>query len=121
MQSTTRQQLEEMQQMGGKAFVDEVIDLFFLECEMRFSKLESALEDGDLAEVGRLFHMIKGSAASTGTMRLHRISTIGELAGEQGEGDLASRSCRLGIKELKLLKATFKDWKQGISHENTAG
>jgi len=121
MQSSTRQQLEEMEQMGGAAFVEEVIELFFSECEMRFSKLETALAEGDLAEAGRLFHMIKGSAASTGTLRLYRISSIGELAGEQGEGDLVRRSCRLGFKELNLLKTTFKEWKQGTSNENTSG
>ena len=56
--------------------------------------------------------MIKGSAASTGTSRLYRISMIGEVAGETGESALAARSCRLGIKELNLLKTTFKEWKQ---------
>ena len=118
MQPSTRQQLEEMEQMGGAAFVDEVIELFFSECEMRFSKLETALSMDDLPEAGRLFHMIKGSAASTGTNRLHLISTVGELAGEQGNKELVTRSCRLGIKELGLLKIAFKEWRQGTSNEN---
>jgi HPt (histidine-containing phosphotransfer) domain-containing protein len=112
MQSSIRRQLEEMEQMGGRAFVEELIDLFFSECEVRFDKLEMALSHKDLAEAGRIFHQVKGSAASTGTGRLHRICTVGEAASEKGECALAQRAGRLGAKELKLLKVSLQQWKQ---------
>jgi HPt (histidine-containing phosphotransfer) domain-containing protein len=115
MQSTTLRQLKEMEQVGGVPFVEEIIGLFFSECEMRFSKIEAALATGDLVEAGRLFHMIKGNAATTGTSRLYRISSVGEEAGEKSEAALALRACRLGSRELNLLKTTFKQWQQGTS------
>lgn len=107
--------------MGGTEFVKEVIELFFSECEMRFANLEAAVSSGDLAEAGRIFHMIKGSAASTGTSRLYRISSVGEEAGEKGDGPLARRACTMGARELNLLKTTFKEWQQGTLNENPVG
>jgi len=113
MQSRTRRQFEEMERMGGAAFVDELIELFFSECDMRFAQLEVALTRGDLAEAGRIFHQVKGSATSTGTERLYRISSVGEAASEKGESALARRAGRLGAKELIFLKASLKEWKRG--------
>src|ERR1700722_13698090 len=104
MQSSIRHQLEEMERMGGTAFVKDLIELFFSECDMRFSKLEVALIQGDLAEAGRIFHQVKGSAASTGTGRLYRICAVGEAASEKGESELAQRAGRMGAKELIFLK-----------------
>jgi HPt (histidine-containing phosphotransfer) domain-containing protein len=111
MQSSIRRQLEEMERMGGAAFVRELIELFVSESDMRFAKLEVALTDGDLAEAGRIFHQVKGSAASTGTGRLYRICMVGEAASEQGELALARRAGRLGTKELAFLKTSLKEWK----------
>lgn len=114
MQSSIRRQLEEMEQMGGAAFVEELIDLFITECDMRFTKLDAALTRGDLAEAGRIFHQVKGSAASTGTGRLYRICSVGEVASDKGESAVARRACRLGAKEMIFLKTVLKEWKRGI-------
>ncbi|MCE0497168.1 MAG: Hpt domain-containing protein [Methylacidiphilales bacterium] len=113
MQSSTRRQLEEMEQMGGSTFVDELIELFFSESDMRFTKLEGALTRGDLVEAGQIFHQLKGSAASTGTGRLYRICLVGETASEKGDDALARRAGRLGAKELVFLKTSLKEWRRG--------
>jgi HPt (histidine-containing phosphotransfer) domain-containing protein len=112
MQSSIRRQLEEMEQMGGAAFVEDLIELFVSECDMRLAKLELALVDGDLAEAGRIFHQLKGSAASTGTGRLYRICSVGEAASEEGQTALARRAGRLGSKEFIFLKSSLKQWKR---------
>ena len=101
--------------MGGSTFVEELIELFFFECDMRFAKLEEALTRDDLAEAGRIFHQLKGSAASTGTGRLYRITSVGETASETGEGAQARRAARLGAKELTFLKTSLREWKRGAS------
>ena len=113
MQSSIRRQLEEMEQMGGAAFVEELIELFVSECDMRSAKLEMALAHGDLPEAGRIFHQLKGSAASMGAGRLYRVCSVGEAASERGEGALAGRAGRLGAKELAYLQTSLKDWKRG--------
>jgi hypothetical protein len=78
---------------------------------MRFTKLAAALDHGDLAEAGRIFHQVKGSAASTGTGRLHRICSVGELASEKGDCAVARRAGLLGAREMNYLKTILKDWK----------
>ncbi len=97
--------------MGGADFVKDLIELFFSECDMRFTKLETALDRGDLAEAGRIFHQVKGSAASTGTGRLYRICSVGELCSDKGDLETARHAGRLGLREMKLLRAVFKQWK----------
>jgi HPt (histidine-containing phosphotransfer) domain-containing protein len=114
MQSSIRHQLEEMERMGGTAFVNDLIELFFSECNMRFVKLDTALKQGDLAEAGRIFHQVKGSAASTGTSRLYRICAVGEMASEQGDRPLAQRAGRVAAKEMILLKTCLQDWKRKL-------
>ncbi|MEP7381536.1 MAG: Hpt domain-containing protein [Gemmatimonadota bacterium] len=63
-----------VQRIGGAALLDKVITLFRASAEDRRVKLAAAIRDGDLLQVSRLSHAMKGSAAQVGAEGLRAVA-----------------------------------------------
>jgi CheY-like chemotaxis protein len=98
------QRLQELRDLGGDAFVDDLNQLFFAESDARVGELDEAFRQGDLTTAGRTFHQLQGSAANIGAFELHAICGIGDEACTQGERELAEGCHRLVVEEVVSLR-----------------
>ncbi|HYC77901.1 MAG TPA: Hpt domain-containing protein [Planctomycetota bacterium] len=76
--------LSELAQLGGDAFVDEVVAAFLRDGEQRFAALRTAAERGDAAAWTREAHTLKSAAAGVGADGLRRLLQAVEHAGVDG-------------------------------------
>lgn len=63
-----------VQRIGGPGLLDRVITLFRASAEERRVRLAALIGDGDLTQVSRLAHAIKGSAAQVGAEGLRAVA-----------------------------------------------
>ena len=63
-----------VQRIGGKELLRKVISLFRSTSEQRLAALRAALSGGELQQVSRLAHAMKGSAAQVGAEALRAVS-----------------------------------------------
>ena len=96
--------------------LQEMISHFFKDRGSLFPQMRAALEKGDLVEVGRLGHRMKGTlvhlgaeAASEAASRVERFTLH---AGEQAEAEEAVRSLE---RECEVLKATLTEYQATTS------
>lgn len=92
-----------MEQMGGKAFVRQLIDLLIGESKARVEKIDLCLSVNNFGEAGELFHQIQGSAAATGAQRLRRLAAQGQQSCTRQDLTRASRCRELVRRELLWL------------------
>lgn len=103
------QRLEELRDLGGEAFVDDLNRLFFSESENRIAQIDEALRADDLPGASRTFHQLQGSAANIGAFELHSICGIGEEACTQHDRSLAEGCHRLAAEEVATLKTLLEN------------
>jgi HPt (histidine-containing phosphotransfer) domain-containing protein len=112
--------LRRMQSAGGPDVVVEVIDLFLGMAPGRLDALRTAAEAGDAAELGRLAHTLKGSAAQVGAMGLWRlclrIEEIAAVAREPG-GELGNPASllRLLAAEMERVRVALEAERSGVA------
>jgi len=75
-------------------------------------KLEDALDSGEVVEVERAAHSIKGGAANLGAKRLHRTASQIEDAARDGDTDTFTAKASLLRRELDLLFDELEKLKQ---------
>jgi HPt (histidine-containing phosphotransfer) domain-containing protein len=61
-----------------------VLDLFAQTAGRELEKLQKSVADGDLAQLTRQAHMIKGSAGTVSALRVQKSATELEQLGKQG-------------------------------------
>ncbi len=105
-----RLRLEELEDIGDAAFVDELISIFRTETTLRLQQVDEALAKSDLEAAGRLFHQLQGSSANMGASEMHRICNIGEDACREGDSFLAKGCRRLASEEIPLVEAIYAEW-----------
>lgn len=107
------QRLQELRDLGGEEFVDDLNRLFFSESETRVAQIDEALRQGDLPAASRTFHQLQGSAANIGAFELHSICGVGEEACTQNDTELADGCHRLVAEEVAGLKRLLGGGSEG--------
>jgi len=73
-----------LEQMGGKAFAVQMIDLFVSYVPEKLAEARAAQQAGDLARVQKAVHPIKSSAGNIGARPMRELAErIEQLASEQ--------------------------------------
>jgi HPt (histidine-containing phosphotransfer) domain-containing protein len=76
--------LESLREVGGDAFVDEVIDTFLADVPTLLATLRHSLETGDAAEVRRAAHTLKSNGATLGASDFAEVCRILEQQAKDG-------------------------------------
>jgi PAS domain S-box-containing protein len=76
--------LESLREVGGDAFVDEVIDTFLADVPTLLATLRHSLETGDAAEVRRAAHTLKSNGATLGATDFAEVCRILEQQAKDG-------------------------------------
>ena len=88
------------QMCGDAELMVEIIDLYITESAKQRSQMQSALATGDLANLSRLAHTIKGSLGSLHTPRSRACAQDLELSAKRG--DAASSTAAHAALEVEL-------------------
>ncbi len=89
----------------------EMIRCFFDDADRLLPRMHAALQSGDLAEVGRLGHRLKGTvvylgaeSADEATLRVEKLSQPGDVPAEAEE---AAQAVHILQQECETLKAAL--------------
>ena len=97
--------------MASKNLLAQVIQFFFHDFDKLLPQIRSALERGDLTEVGNLGHRLKGTIAHVAAERAKeaalRVERIGRGRGTQAE---AEEAVTMLARECQLLKAALAEY-----------
>jgi HPt (histidine-containing phosphotransfer) domain-containing protein len=85
MQEIDRRTFEELQQVSGADFVDELVDTFLEDTPERIAELRSALLRRDAEAFRRAAHSLKSNSATFGAHRLAAIARELELVGKENK------------------------------------
>jgi HPt (histidine-containing phosphotransfer) domain-containing protein len=89
----------------------ELIDCFLGETETLLSEIRSALEDGDLVQLGRLGHRLKGTVIYLGAepaeQAARRVERFERCAGQPAEAEEAVSALE---RECKALRAALTQY-----------
>jgi CheY-like chemotaxis protein len=96
--------------LGKQEMLAQMIRVFFDDIDKLLPQLHSALQRGDLPQVRKLGHRLKGTiahlAAEPATEAAMRVESIGLYRGEQSE---AEEAVRMLERECQVLKAALAD------------
>lgn len=106
--------LSQFRSMMSEAAVRQVYAAMVADLDKRIAALEAAIAQGDLAEVRRIGHAIKGACGMTGALRAARIGALIEAVPAHSKGNQFGsysaliRDLRAAIRDLEdMLKAEF--------------
>ena len=91
--------LEELKQMSGADFIDELIDAFLDDAPHMIEQLQIALTTGDIESFRRNAHSLKSNANTFGATELGSLSKELELMARANNLDVGNR--------LEVLRAAF--------------
>ena len=98
--------------LGKHDLLAKMIQLFFDDVDKLLPQIRAALQRGDLAEVGKLGHRLKGTishlAAEPAREAALRLERVGEVSGEQAE-----EAVRTLDRECERLKAALVEHQAG--------
>jgi CheY-like chemotaxis protein len=96
--------------------LQEMISFFFKDADSLLPQMRAALEKGDLVEVGRLGHRLKGTVTHVGAAAAREASLRVERfmlhAGEQAEAEEAVRALE---RECEVLRAALTEYQSTTS------
>jgi len=106
--------LESLKQIMGDNvdLILEIVEVYEDSLPADAKKLEDALEKGEVVEVERSAHSIKGGAANLGAKRLHRTAAQIEDAARDGDTDAFTAKASLLRREIDLLFGELEKLKQ---------
>jgi HPt (histidine-containing phosphotransfer) domain-containing protein len=97
--------------LDKRDLLQEMIGFFFTDSDSLLPQIRAALEKGDLVEVGRLGHRLKGTVTHVGaeaaTEAAGRVERFMLHASEQAEAEEAVSSLE---RECEVLKAALTDY-----------
>ena len=92
---------EELKQMSGTDFIDELVDTFLEDAPKLIRELSSALQAQDSASFRRAAHSLKSNAATFGANHLSALAKELETLGKENKlGDIGN--------QLQTLEATYQ-------------
>ena len=82
-----------LEQCGGNKDIGKVIlDEFLIQLAADTKELEACLASGDLGQVGKVGHRLKGTASVLGAEVLHSLCFTLEIAGKNGNAEEAAET-----------------------------
>src|SRR3990172_167273 len=87
---------EELKQMSGEDFINELIDAFLDDAQNMIQNMESALEARDVESFRRNAHSLKSNANTFGAMELAALAKELEFMGKENNLDVGYRLEVLG-------------------------
>jgi HPt (histidine-containing phosphotransfer) domain-containing protein len=90
--------LKQFQELGGKEFVHEMIELLRSQTRDQFLLVDEALSKGDWSTARRLAHSMKSSFGNFGAKRCQQLASEMDLAGKELRWD----DFRLSHQQLKI-------------------
>ena len=94
--------LDELDQLGGKPFLREMIDLFLMYVDAKINAATAAQQEGDLAALREAVHPIKSSASNVGALRVKSLAMrLEQQAALNVADDL--------VAQLQDLRAAFEE------------
>ena len=90
---------EELKQMSGADFINELIDAFLEEAPHMIDQMQTALDSKDVESFRRNAHSLKSNANTFGATELGTLAKGLELMGRENNLDIGNR--------LEVLKETF--------------
>jgi HPt (histidine-containing phosphotransfer) domain-containing protein len=101
---------EELKQISGADFINELIDVFLEDAPQMIQNMQSAVAAGDIESFRRNAHSLKSNAYTFGATELGALAKELELMGKQSNLDVGSRLAILNeafvkvVEELKGLR-----------------
>jgi len=74
---------EELKQMSGADFIDELVDTFLEDSPKLVHEMKAALQSGDADSFRRAAHSLKSNSATFGATRLSELSRELEMLGRE--------------------------------------
>ena len=97
--------LRQLTPPGEPDVLAEVLQMFLDEVPPRFERLRNALTAGNIQEVHRAAHSLKGSAGNVGARRLYdvckQLDQLGEI-GDSGSGLVEALTAEYGAVETEM-------------------
>jgi len=90
---------EELKQMSGEDFINELIDAFLDDAPTMLDNMKTALEAGDVESFRRNAHSMKSNANTFGAMELGTLAKELEFMAKENNLDVGNR--------LDVLKETY--------------
>ncbi len=103
MSSIDHATFDELRQISGAEFINELIDTFLDDAPKLLAEMKSALESGSADSFRRAAHSLKSNAATFGADPLSQLAKELEVLGR--ENRLAETGSRLGALEEALASA----------------
>lgn len=102
-------EFENLKQVSGTEFVEELIDTFLEEGPKMISELEGSLKSGDAEAFRRAAHSLKSNCATFGAMQLSALARELEMLGK--ENKLGETGNRLGVlsETYQLVAAELRE------------
>ena len=95
--------LRQLTPAGEPDVLAEVLNLFLVEVPLRMDRLRNAWAAGNIEEVHRFAHSLRGSAGNIGARRLHEVCRQLEAQGQLGDLDAsAALVAALGVEFGKV-------------------
>ena len=98
---------QELSEMVGDDFIDEMVDAFLEEGVQFIADLDSAFADQDVDRFRRAAHSLKSNAATFGAMKLSELAKELEEMSRKGQLDDAA-------EKLKPVSVAFADAEQAL-------
>lgn len=102
---------EELKQMSGADFIDELVDTFLEDAPRLIAEMKSALQSGDADSFRRAAHSLKSNGATFGAAGLSALAKEQEMLAKEKRLDEAAAllprvesALRLVAEELKGLR-----------------
>jgi HPt (histidine-containing phosphotransfer) domain-containing protein len=102
---------EELKQISGGDFINELIDAFLDDAPKMIRAMETALAARDAESFRRNAHSLKSNANTFGATELAGLAKELEMKGREGDLDIGNR--------LEVLKETFQDVIQELEELRT--
>jgi HPt (histidine-containing phosphotransfer) domain-containing protein len=94
--------LRQLTPPGEPDVLAEVLNLFLVEASPRLDRLRNALASGNIEEVRRVAHSLKGSAGTIGARRLYEVCRQLDTRGESGDRPASALVDALGVEFDKV-------------------
>ena len=101
MSSIDRATFEELKQMSGADFINELIDAFLDDAPGMIQNMETAVASGDVESFRRNAHSLKSNAYTFGAAELGALARELERMGKENNLEVGDR--------LEVLKDTFQN------------
>ncbi len=86
-----RSTFEELRQMSGSDFIDELVDTYLEDAPKLVQEMEAALQAKDAEAFRRAAHSLKSNSATFGAMRLSNLAKELEMLAKENKLEAAAR------------------------------